>query len=55
MADPPSFCGPESDSPDEETTPRWVTVSWTLVIALLLLFVVLHLASRGLGDHVPGP
>jgi len=32
-------------------TPRWVKVFGIFALVLLLLFVVLHLTGRGLGDH----
>lgn len=35
-------------------TPLWVKVGGAVVAALVLLFVVLHLAGGGLGDHGPG-
>jgi hypothetical protein len=33
------------------STPRWVKVFGTVMIALVLLFVALHLAGHGLGGH----
>jgi len=32
-------------------TPRWVKLFGIFALALVLLFVVLHLTGRGLGDH----
>ena len=34
-------------------TPRWVKVFVIGFIALVLLFVILHLAGFGLGGHAP--
>jgi hypothetical protein len=34
-------------------TPRWVKVFGIFALVLVLLFVVLHLTGRGLGDHRP--
>ena len=34
-------------------TPRWVMVFGSIVIALVLIFVIVHLAGGGLGEHVP--
>jgi hypothetical protein len=34
------------------STPRWVKVSGIIVIALILLFVILHLTGLGLGGHM---
>jgi hypothetical protein len=31
--------------------PRWVKVFGIIFIALVVLFVILHLAGGGLGDH----
>lgn len=36
------------------STPRWVTSTWIVVIALLLLFGSLHLAARTLLGHAFG-
>jgi hypothetical protein len=33
-------------------TPRWVKVFGIIFIVLVLLFVILHLTGRGLGDHI---
>jgi hypothetical protein len=38
--------------PSEQATPRWVKVFGGVAAALLLLFIVLHLAGRGLGGHL---
>ena len=35
------------------TRPRWVTMSGVIVIALVLLFIIRHLAGGGLGGHAP--
>jgi hypothetical protein len=49
MADPP----PYSKSGDDSGAPRWVKVFGIVVMALVLLFAILHLAGLGLGDHTP--
>jgi len=36
-------------------TPRWVKVFGIVVIALVLVFVVLHLTGHGFGGHTPLP
>lgn len=46
MTDVPS--GPNNDD-----TPRWVKVFGIIVGVLILLFVILHLAGGGLGNHMP--
>lgn len=33
-------------------TPRWVKVFAIVTVVLVLLFVVVHLAGRGLGEHM---
>jgi hypothetical protein len=63
MADPPPYpdsdgdtaddTGVEADSGSTPGTPRWVWVFGIIVIVLVLLFVILHLAGGGLGDHTP--
>jgi len=35
------------------STPLWVKVFGIIALALVLLFVVLHLTGRGLGGHMP--
>lgn len=34
-------------------TPRWVYVFALIALALILLFVIVHLAGGGLGGHAP--
>jgi hypothetical protein len=34
-------------------TPRWLKVFGIIALALVLLFVLLHLTGRGLGGHLP--
>lgn len=48
MADP----GP--DTAEDASTPRWVKVSGTIVIILVLLVVAMLLAGHGPGRHMPG-
>jgi hypothetical protein len=42
-----------ADSERYPGTPRWVKVFGIFALVLVLLFVVLHLSGRGLGDHRP--
>jgi hypothetical protein len=35
------------------STPRWVRVLGTIMVALVLLFVALHLAGHGFAGHTP--
>ena len=42
-----------ADSERYPGTPRWVKVFGIFALVLVLLFVVLHLTGRGLGDHRP--
>jgi hypothetical protein len=51
MADLPP--DPNDDAGDDIGTPRWVYVSGTIAIVLVLLFVILHLTGHGLGGHTP--
>jgi hypothetical protein len=37
------------------STPRWVKVFGTVMVALVLLFVALHLTGHGFGSHTPVP
>lgn len=32
--------------------PRWVKISVIIILALVLLFVALHLTGHGFGDHM---
>lgn len=41
---------PDRTSPP--STPRWVKVSVIIFIALVLLFVIMHLTGHGFGDHM---
>ena len=43
---------PERGSPPK--TPRWVMVLGIIFIALILLFVILHLTGNGIGCPPPG-
>jgi hypothetical protein len=43
--------GPEHDIDDESGPPRWVKVFGIVVIALVLVFVIVHLAGGGFGGH----
>jgi hypothetical protein len=42
---------PRRDIDDDGGMPRWVKVFGVTVLILLLVFVVVHLAGRGLGGH----
>jgi hypothetical protein len=53
MADPTRHRGTGADPDSAAGTPRWVKVFGLVVLALLALFVVLHLAGLG-GGHGPG-
>jgi hypothetical protein len=59
MADPTSYPNTGGDSGagrDGESTagmPRWVKVLAIIALAVLLLFVILHLAFGGFGHHTP--
>lgn len=43
--------GAEPSRRSTASTPRWMKVSGIIVIALVLLFVILHLTNNGLGGH----
>lgn len=45
--------GVESGRESDAGTPRWVWVFGGVAVVLVLLFVLLHLTGRGLGDHTP--
>jgi len=49
MTEPPSSSDHEGSA--NAGTPRWAKVLAAIIIALVILFVVLHLAGRGIGDH----
>lgn len=53
MADPPPY--PDSGAgPDEESSagmPRWVKVLGIIALAIVLLFVILHLTFGGFRSH----
>jgi hypothetical protein len=57
MADPPPDTGDDTGvGPDREATtgtPRWVKVSGTIALLLVVLFVILKLTGLG-GEHGPG-
>jgi len=38
---------------DTPATPRWVKVFGIIALALVLLFVVMHIMGGGLGGHMP--
>jgi hypothetical protein len=39
------------DTDDEIGTPRWVKAFGVVIVAVVLLFVILHLAGGGPGIH----
>ncbi|HZO32349.1 MAG TPA: hypothetical protein VFH48_40900 [Chloroflexota bacterium] len=41
------------DPPADTGTPRWVKVSGLIAVAVVLLFVILHLLGGGIGGHTP--
>jgi hypothetical protein len=47
MTDPP----PERES--ITSTPRWVKVFGIITLILILVFIILHLAGGGMGNHTP--
>lgn len=49
MAELPSSSDPDDD--DSGDTPRWVKVFGIIGAVIVLLFVILHVAGRGLGGH----
>lgn len=38
---------------DDERAPRWVRISTVVAVALVVVFVVVHLAGGGMGGHTP--
>lgn len=45
---------PPSDPDDNaNATPRWVLVFGGILIALVLIFLIVHLAGGGFGGHGP--
>lgn len=53
MADapqPPEVSGAKETGP---ATPRWVKIFALIALALLVLFVVVHLSGGGMGNHLP--
>ncbi|MGW7331949.1 hypothetical protein ACWGIU_25835 [Streptomyces sp. NPDC054840] len=38
---------------DDEGAPRWVKVSAVVALALIVVFVVVHLAGGGMAGHTP--
>jgi len=45
---------PTPDTAEDAGTPRWVKVSGTIVIVLVLLVVAMLLSGHGPGRHMPG-
>lgn len=41
----------DHDQTDDAATPRWVKAFGVVALLLLLVFVVAHLTSGGLGSH----
>lgn len=42
-----------AESPEYPGAPRWVKVFGIIALALLLLFLIVHLSGHGLGNHAP--
>ena len=41
------------DSSEYPGAPRWVKVAGIIVLALVLVFAVVHISGHGIGDHMP--
>jgi hypothetical protein len=56
MADPPPYpdAGAGSDRASVAGTPRWVKVSGSIAIVVVLVFVIVHLMGGGFGRHTHG-
>lgn len=53
MADapqPPEAAGAKEAGP---AMPRWVKIFALIALSLLVLFVIVHLAGGGMGNHLP--
>ncbi|MFD5425315.1 hypothetical protein [Streptomyces sp. NPDC127084] len=48
---PDSPTGPQA--PDDEGAPRWVKISAAVALALVAVFVIVHLAGGGMAGHTP--
>ncbi|WP_158101935.1 hypothetical protein [Streptomyces swartbergensis] len=44
---------PDRHDDDGEGAPRWVKVSAAIAIALVVVFVIVHLAGGGMTGHTP--
>ena len=58
MSNPPLEKDPEVREHDpalpvDVRAPRWVRVASIIAIALIAIFVVVHLLGGGLGHHIP--
>lgn len=42
-----------SDTHDDGGAPRWVKVSALVALALVVVFVIVHLAGGGMAGHTP--
>ncbi|GGW73903.1 hypothetical protein GCM10010381_68320 [Streptomyces xantholiticus] len=49
MADSPTHL----EVPDDHRTPRWVKISAAVVVALAVVFVIVHLTGGGMVGHTP--
>lgn len=49
---PPEHTGPDPDAGSPPPTPRWVKMFGLVVVALVVLFVIKHLAGGGFRGHL---
>ena len=53
MPHAPSDHNAHSENGNDSSTPRWVKIFGVIGLALVLLFIILHLVGGGLGQHAP--
>lgn len=53
MPDAPSDHNAHTKNTNDSSTPRWVKIFAAVGLALVLLFIILHLVGGGLGHHAP--
>ncbi|MFF3247353.1 hypothetical protein ACFYWY_27350 [Streptomyces sp. NPDC002870] len=44
---------PRPEAPGDHRTPRWVKISAAVAVALVMVFVIVHLAGGGMAGHTP--
>jgi hypothetical protein len=44
---------PDPATPDDHRAPRWVKISAAVAVALVVVFVIVHLAGGGMAGHTP--